>query len=105
MKDSMFEESSPTRHTTELGLLMKKMFPNAIAFVVYTDGGPDHNNKHKSVRLGLLSLFMELDLNTMEVLRTVPTQSWFNPIERVMSVLNLGFQGVALARDELIGWR
>jgi hypothetical protein len=103
LKDSIFEGSSPTRHTAELGMLMKKMFPNAVALVMYTDGGPDHNNKHQSVRLGLLSLFMELDLDTMVVMRTAPTQSWGNPIERVMSVLNLGLQGVALARDELVG--
>jgi hypothetical protein len=82
---------------------MKKMFPNAVALVVYTDGGPDHNLKHQGVRLGLLSLFMELDLDTMVVMRTAPTQSWGNPVERVMSVLNLGLQGVALARDELVG--
>jgi hypothetical protein len=79
------------------------MFPKAAALVIYTDGGPDHNNKHQSVRLGLLSLFMELDLDTMVVMRTAPTQSWGNPVERVMSVLNLGLQGVALARDELVG--
>ena len=103
LKDSIFEASSPTRHTAELGKLMKTMYPNAVALVIYTDGGPDHNCKHTSVRLGLLSLFLELDLDTMVVMRTAPTQSWGNPVERVMSVLNLGLQGVALARDELIG--
>ncbi len=35
------------------------------------------------------------------VMHTAPTQSWGNPVERVMSLLNLGLQGVALARDEL----
>ena len=35
----------------------------------------------------------------MVVMRTAPTQSWANPVERVMSVLNLGLQGVALARE------
>ena len=82
---------------------MKTMYPNAVALVVYTDGGPDHNCKHTSVRLGLLSLFLELDLDTMVVMWTAPTQSLGNPVERVMSVLNLGLQGVALARDELLG--
>ncbi len=103
LKDSMFEAWSPTRHTAELGLIMKKMFTNATSPFVYTDSGPDHNNKHQSVRLGLVSMFMELDFDTMVVLRTAPTQSWGNPIERVMCVLNLGLQGVAIARDELIG--
>jgi hypothetical protein len=78
---------------------MKKMFPNAVAFTMYTDGGPDHNCKHISVRLGLLALFLELNLDTMVVMRTAPTQSWANPMERIMFVISLGMQGVALARD------
>jgi len=101
LKDSIFEASSPTRHTTELGRRMKKMFPNAVAVVMYTDGEPHHNCKHMSVRLGLLALFLELDLDTMVAMRTTPTDRWGNPIERVMSVLNLGLQDVALARDEM----
>ena len=75
------------------------MFPYAVAIIVFTDGGPDHNNKHTSVRLGLLALFLELDLDTMVVMRMAPTQSWANPVERVMYVLNLGLQGVALSRE------
>jgi hypothetical protein len=78
--------------------VLKKEYPNAVAMVIYTDGGPDHNNKHTSVRLGLLALFLELDLDTMVVMRTAPTQSWANPVERVMSVVNLGLQGDALSR-------
>ncbi len=61
LKDSIFEASSPTRDTAELAMLLKNKFPNVVALVVYTDGGPDHNNKHTSVRLGLLSLFIELN--------------------------------------------
>jgi hypothetical protein len=80
---------------------MKTMYPTAVAVILYTDGGPDHNCKHTSVRLGLLALFLELDLDTMVVMRTAPTQSWGNPVERVMSVLNLGLQGVALARQDM----
>ena len=90
LKDSIFEASSPTRHTAELTRLLNKVFPNTSPVVMYTDGGPDHNCKHTSVRLGTLALFLELDLDTMVVMRTAPTQSWGNPVERVMSVLNLG---------------
>ena len=77
------------------------MYPNAVAMIIYTDGGPDHNNKHTSVRLGLFALFLDLDLDTMVVMRTAPTQSWANLVKRVMSALNLGLQGVALARCEM----
>jgi hypothetical protein len=41
-------------------------------------------------------------MDTMVVMRTAPTQSWANPVERVMSILNLGLQGVALAREEMV---
>jgi len=101
LKYSIFQASSPTRHTTELGRLMKQKFPSAVAVVMYTEGGPDHNCKHTSIRLGRLSLFLELDLDTMVVMHTAPTQSLGNPVERVMSVLNLCLQGVALAREEM----
>ena len=92
LKDSIFEASSPTRHTAELGRLLKKMYPNAVAVVMYTDGGPDHNCKHMLLSLGLLALFLELDLDTIVVMRTAPTQSWGNHVERVMPVLNLGLK-------------
>ena len=75
------------------------MFPFAVTIILYTDGGPDHNCNHTSVRFGLLALFLELDLDTMVVMRTAPTQSWANPAERAMSILNLGLQGVALSRE------
>jgi hypothetical protein len=80
---------------------MKEQYSDAVAVIMYTDGGPDHNCKHVSVRLGLLALFLELDLDTMVVMRMAPTQSWGNPVEIVMSVLYLGLHGIALAREEL----
>ncbi len=78
LKDLIFQASSPTRRTIELGRLMYKMFPEAVAVIMYTDGGPDRNCKYMSMRLGLLALFLELDLDTMVVMRTTPTQSWGN---------------------------
>ena len=62
LTDSIFEASCSTRHTTELGRLLKEKYSDAVAVIMYTDGGPDHNYKHTSVRLGLLALFWELCL-------------------------------------------
>jgi len=45
-----------------------------------------------------MALFFKIDLDTVVVMRKAPTQRWGNSVERVMSVLNLGMQGVALAR-------
>jgi hypothetical protein len=46
----------------------------------------------------LLALFLDLGLDTMVVMRSASTHNWANRVERVMSVLNLGLQGVTLAR-------
>jgi len=46
-------------------------------------------------------MFVLDGMDTMVVLRTAPQQSWTNPAERVMSVLNLGLQGSSLARTEM----
>ncbi len=101
MPKRLNDSISPTRHPSKLASVIKKMCPNAVAMIIYTDGGPDHNNKHISVRLGLLALFLDLDLDAMVVMRTAPTQIWAKPVERVMSTLNLGLQRVALARCEM----
>ena len=67
---------------------------------VKTDGGPDRNCTFVAVQLAYLCLALELDLDMLVLLRTAPGQSYVNPVERVMSVLNLAFQGLALAREE-----
>ena len=68
---------------------------------VYTDGGPDHRLTYLSVQLSLISLFLTLDLDFLCACRTAPYHSWRNPVERVMSTLNLGLQSVGLMRQEM----
>jgi hypothetical protein len=70
IKDSIFQASSPTRHTAELGMLITEICPSSNALILFIDGGPVHNNMHTLVRLGLLALFLELDLDTRVVIRT-----------------------------------
>ncbi len=69
--------------------------------IIYTEGGPDYINKRTSVRLDLLALFLDLDLDKMVVMRIAPVQSWASPVKKVMSVLNLSLKGVTLARCEM----
>ena len=68
----------------------------------YTDGGPDHNNTFLSVKLGLIALFIQLDLDMLEAVRTAPYQSWKNSCERVHSVLNLWLQATGLTRTAML---
>lgn len=64
--------------------------------IIKTDGGPDRNTTFVGVQLAALAL--ELDLCMLVLMRTAPGQSYVNPVERVMSVLNLAGQGLATAR-------
>ena len=44
-------------------------------------------------------LVSSLDLDYLLAARTAPCHSWRNPVERVMSTLNLGLQCVGLERQ------
>ena len=101
-KESVFEPSSPMRHMCELNQVMQSEFTavRPVLFI-YSDGGSDHRLTYISVQLSLISLFLRLDLDYLCACRTAPYHSWRNPVERVMSVLNLGLQCVALARAKM----
>ena len=62
------------------------------------DGGPDHRLTYASVQQSLLALFIQLNLDFLCAVRTPPHNSWKNPAERIMSILNLALQGVGIAR-------
>ena len=42
--------------------------------MIYTDGGPDHLSTYMSVKLSMIALFIELDLDALVALRTAPKQ-------------------------------
>lgn len=46
----------------------------------------------------MVSLFLDLDLDALIALRTAPSNSWANPVERVMSIVNIGLQGIGVMR-------
>ena len=103
LKCSAFEPSSPFRHMTELHQLIASNNSAAskpIVFI-YSDGGPDHRITFISVKLSLICLFLQLDLDYLCACRTAPYNSWRNPVERIMSVINLGLQCVGLARAKM----
>ena len=65
---------------------------------IKTDGGPDRNTTYVAVQLAFLALALELGVRHLILMRTAPGQSYVNPVERVMSVLNVAGQGIATAR-------
>ena len=104
-KDRVFQASTPMRHVRELGNILQASYSSNCerldkpVLLLYTDGGGDYNVTHASVQISLLCLFLELDLDMLVAVRTCPTQSWVNPAERCMSILNLAIQNVALERE------
>ena len=50
--------------------------------------------------MSLIALFIKLDLDFLCVARTAPYHSWKNPVERIMSINNIGLQSVGLMREK-----
>lgn len=101
LKDPIFQQSSPMRHNSELHNLLVNSEQQNPFLLIYTDGGPDHRVNYLRVQLSLISLFVSLDLDLLVAVRTPPGHSWKNPVERIMSILNLGLQCVGLMRTEM----
>ena len=98
LKEAAFQPSSPMRHGTELSLWLTTRIGNRSVLFLYTDGGPDHRLTYLSVQLSLIALFRNLNLDFLCAARTAPNQSWRNPVERMMSIVNLWLQSVGLMR-------
>lgn len=99
LKDAVFQKSCPWRHVEELSRHLKHN--HSPILMLLTDGGPDRNLKRATVIASHISLFLKHDLDMLVVARTVPHLSFRNPVERVMSVLNLALQNVSLCRENL----
>ena len=102
LKDPIFQPSSPIRHATELySIFLKEELADKPVLCLYTDGGPDHRCTYARVQLSYICLFLALDLDYFVAVRTPPQHSWKNPVERIMSILNLGLQSVGLMRTKM----
>ena len=99
-KDAVFQPSYALHHATELHSILTSKIGNKSILFVYADGGPDHRLTFFSVQLTLVALFLNLDLDLLGVGITAPNHSWRNPVERIMSVINLGLQCVGMMRKE-----
>ena len=97
------------------GLCIPKVYRNAAAtvrlaqedpsewkpiHVKYSDGGTEHCTLLVKVQLSLIAIFKMLRLDMLIACRAAPGQSWQNPVERVMAILNIGLQNCALERDK-----
>ena len=65
-----------------------------------TDGGPEHQVNFESIKIPLILMFKQLKPDSLLAICTAPGKSYVNIVERIMSILNTGFQNVALEREE-----
>jgi hypothetical protein len=101
LKDATLQPSSPLRHAAEtLASIRHAGHQDCKVLIFKTDGGPDRNVTFLSTKVILLALARLLDVDCLVAQRTTPGQSYVNPVERVMSLLNLALYGVALDRGD-----
>ena len=65
-----------------------------------TDRGPKHRVDFESIKIPLILMFKQLKLDSLIAILTAPGQSYVNIVERIISILNIVFQNVALEREE-----
>ena len=102
-KESVFQPSSSFRFALELlNTLGENEFDHERTPHIFmvTDGGPEHRVCFESVKIPLIMIFKKLQLQSLVAIRTAPGHSYVNIVERIMSILNIGFQNVSLERKE-----
>ena len=99
LKDAVFEPSSPLRHCSELLHALEQSHSHLNPILcLYTDGGPDHRTTYLSVQIALIGLFRRLDSDMLVAACTAPHNSYRNPVERMMSLIDIGLQSVGIMR-------
>ena len=102
-KESVFQPSSSFRSVLEIQkALIFNGFnsQNTPHLYMMTDRGPKHRVDFESIKIPLILMFKQLKLDSLIAILTAPGQSYVNIVERIMSILNIGFQNVALRREE-----
>jgi hypothetical protein len=100
VNESVFQASNPFRHAVVLAKEVMDMHERPAILLRFSDGGTDQRNTLESVKVSLICLFKELNLDMLIAARCAPGQSWCNPAERIMAILNLGLQNCALERTK-----
>ncbi|XP_078327779.1 uncharacterized protein LOC144623250 [Crassostrea virginica] len=100
VNDSVFQSLNPMRHATALLKQIQNLQEKPKVVLKFSDGGTGHRTNLEHVKLAAICLFKELDVDLYVAARCAPGQSWINPAERIMSILNIGLQNCALSREK-----
>ncbi|XP_036973354.1 uncharacterized protein LOC119030097 [Acanthopagrus latus] len=101
VQDSIFQKSTAYRHAAAtVRLAQEDPSEWKPIHVKYSDGGTEHRTLLVKVQPSLIAIFNMLGLDMLIACRAALGQSWQNPVERVMAILNIGLQNCALERDK-----
>lgn len=90
--------TNPFRHATAIIRVLENQAEKPKILMKFTDGGTDQRNTLEAVKCASICTFLEMNLGMLILARCAPRQSWINPAERIMSILNLGLQNCSLER-------
>lgn len=68
---------------------------------VHSDGGPEIKEDNFFVQKFYLVLFLQYNFNEVLIARTIANLFYYNFIERVHSIANLGLQSLGLMRKRI----
>ena len=72
-KDSIFQASSPWRHSAEMAKMLQDKGEVPVCLMLYYDGGPDHRITYHAVKLSsFIVLFKKPDYDFLVAGRTAP---------------------------------
>ena len=102
LKESAFQHSSILIHMAE----NEKIFENVPfkPIEAHYDGGSDHSVRHPKAQIILFGYALKRRLDAFISIQTAPYNSFRNPVERKMSLLNLSWQGIGIMREETINF-
>ncbi|RGB32467.1 hypothetical protein C1646_762901 [Rhizophagus diaphanus] len=103
-KDTVFEPNSAIQYITEFYNVINTKYTHYTSppiLCLYTNGRPNHICTYSSIQIALISLFLSEDYDMLIAMQTAPHHSWTNLVERIMSILNLRLQNVAIKRNTM----
>lgn len=87
---------------TELHEILKMSDAGSVPILfLYSDGGLEHQVTFILIQISLICLLFNMDLDYLCAVRTALYHSGHNPVEPIMSVVNLGLQSVGFAWQEM----
>ena len=104
LKEAVWSPSSALRHAAEdLQILRLHRAGSDLKPILclYTDGGPDHKPSNPKTQMALFAKFRNGNFDVLTAARTAPYNSYMNPVERQMSILNMGLSGATIMRERI----